>query len=131
MSEIEENKEATTVVKEHKQEYTRGPSGEKGEPTASLTIKQRYHQAHFDRVDAEDKRNPNKKRWVKHTKAPSLKEFARQLVSQGDTVAKDWFEQKAGALNEKRTDANEALARTCAAATKLEKRKKSVAGGKK
>lgn len=125
MSEIEE----TVEVKEVKQERVRGPSGERGEPTASLTIKQRYHQTHFDRVDAEDKQNPNKKRWIKHTGAPSLKSFARQLVSQGDTVAKDWFEQKNGALNASRSDVNVKAAMEARSATRLAHRKSST--GKK
>src|SRR5277367_6392855 len=118
MSEVEENKEPV-VVKEVKQEYIRGVKGEVGTSTPSLTIKQRYHQAHFDRIDAENKQNPNKKRWNKHIGAPSLKDFARKLVSQGDTVAKDWWEAKNGALNEKRSDNNMKIAAEARTATRL------------
>jgi hypothetical protein len=132
MSEVEENKETViaTVNTDAKHEYKPGNRGELGVATASKTIKRQYHLAHFDLVDAEDKRNPNKKRWVKHPKAPSLKKFAHELASQGDIVAKNWFEQKGGALNAKRSDANEALTVTIAAATRLSHRKSS-AGGKK
>jgi hypothetical protein len=108
-----------------------GGRGELGVATSSLTIKQKWHEAYFDLVDVGDKRNPRKQQWVRKHHAISLKKFARQLISQGDILAKNWWEAKGGALNAKRSDANEVLARTCAAATKLEKRKKSVGGGKK
>jgi hypothetical protein len=90
-----------------------------GEPTAALTMKQRYHKTHFKRV---------KKLWVRNPGAPSLKQFARQLLASGDPIAKDWFAHKHGLLNKPRTNANIKAAREAAAATKASRRK--AKGGK-
>jgi uncharacterized protein YdaU (DUF1376 family) len=57
---------------------------------------------------------------------PSLKQFARELVSAGDTTAQEWFAHKAGTLNQKRSDKNIAAAHAAAAATHAEKRKKAT-----
>ena len=100
----------------------RGERGFVGEATAALTLKQMYHQAHFQRVDAEDKRNPNKKVWVQNPGAPSLKRFARKLVASGDTVAKDFFANKKGAKNAQRSEANIKKAMESGSATKLKKK---------
>lgn len=129
MSNIDQDNTEATVSKEAKHEYKPGNRGEIGQPTAALTLKQRYHQAHFDRVDAEDKKNPSKKMWVKHPGAPSLKQFARGLVSKGDPNAKDWLDHKSGSLNQKRSDANIVIAHAAFAATKLERRKKKGTNG--
>lgn len=116
-----ENKE--TVVEKKEPEYQRGVRGNIGTTTAALTIKQMYHAAHFKRVDAEDKRNPNKKVWVKNTGAPSLKMFARKLVAAGDLNAKDFFSHKSGSLNAKRSDVNAKAAAEARLATKSAKHK--------
>jgi hypothetical protein len=110
-------------------ERTPGPKGVLGTATAGLTIKQRYHAAHFKRVDAEDKSNPGKRVWVKNPNAPSLKQYARGLSIKGDPNAKDWFDHKNGSMNAKRTEANIASAKAAGAATKMEKRK--AGAGKK
>lgn len=119
------------VQKDQAEERSRGDRGVVGEATAALTIKQRYHEAHFKRVDAEDKHNPTKKVWFKVEGAPSLKQFARKLLANGDPVAKDWFARKRGSMNAQRSDANIKAAREAAAATKLERRKKSAGNAKK
>lgn len=38
-----------------------------------------------------------KTRWHKEGKGLSLKQFARKLVAEGDTVAKSWFDNKKSA----------------------------------
>jgi hypothetical protein len=81
-----------------------------------------YHAKHFVREDAGDKRNTHKKVWVKHPGAPSLKQFARQLIASGDQTAKDWMDHKHGSLNAERSDANQALTKVVAAATKSSKK---------
>lgn len=124
----EENKSSTietVAATEAPQEIPRGPSGQVGEPTAALTIKQRWHAESFHSVDAGDKYNPRKRAWVRNKGAVSLKRFARQLLATGDQVAKDWFAGKAGADASKRTDANIKAAREAAVATRLERRKKA------
>jgi hypothetical protein len=119
-------------TEQKKTEIVRGDRGEVGTPTASLTIKQQYHATYFTREDANNKQNPNKKKWVRNHGAPSLKRFARSLLAKGDQTAKDWFDCKHGALNAKRSDANEKAAREAATATRLERRKNSAksSGGK-
>lgn len=119
----EENKTETKAPEP--EEPQRGARGEVGEPTASLTIKQRWHDRHFHKVALKNKegevtgflleRNPG---------ALSLKQFARTLVQDGDQIAKDWLSHKAGSLNKPRTEANLKAAREAAAATKAAKRKK-------
>jgi hypothetical protein len=109
--------ENKTEIKEA--EYTRGVRGEIGTATAADTVKQRYHATHYNRVDAEDKRNPNKKRWIKNTNAPSLKQFARKLMASGDANAKDFMANKHGAKDAKRSEANIASTKAAAAATKM------------
>jgi hypothetical protein len=128
MSEVKET--APQVATEKKEpEYMPGDRGELGQPTASLTMKQRYHAAHFTREDAGDKRNPHKKVWVINSHAPSLKQFARKLLAQKDEVAVAWFGNKNGALNAKRSDANEKIQREAASATKLGRKKSKNSGG--
>lgn len=124
MSEHQEKQEEKKVA-----DRTPGQKGELGVATAGLTVKQMYHRAHFQRVDAEDKGNPNKKRWIKNPDAPSLKQFARQLLVKGDTTVNEWLAHKNGSLNQARTDKNIADAKAAASATKMERRKRS--SGKK
>lgn len=80
----------------------RGSRGELGIATAGLTIRQQ---------------------WWEAGKPGSLKDFARQQVKQGSTVAKEWFANKRGAKNQQRSD--KSLQRIAAekAATKASKRK--------
>jgi hypothetical protein len=121
-----------TIFTEKKEdERQRGARGEVGTATASQTIKQRYHQACFKQVDAEDKHNPGKKLWVKLEGAPSLKQYARKLLASGDPTVKDWFGNKRGAKNAQRSEKNIAEAHAAAAATKVERRKRSAGNTKK
>lgn len=115
-----------TPTEQKEEQRPRGYNGVLGEATASLTIKQRYHEAYFKRVDAEDKDNPGKRIWVKLEGAPSLRQFARKLLANGDPNAKEWFGNKKGAKDEKRSDANVKAAHDAAAATKTERHKKSA-----
>lgn len=110
-------------------EVSRGDRGEVGQATAGLTIKQRWHAEAFKRVDAEDKGNPNKRKFVRIPGTPSLKAFARALAKAGDPVAKDWFAHKLGSLNAKRSDTNIKAALEARNATKMAKRKKKGEGG--
>lgn len=114
-----------------KEEKVRGDRGDIGQPTAGLTIRQKWHEAHFSRVSAEDKRAPNKRIFVRNPGAPSLKAFARALAKDGDQVAKDWLAHKRGSLNQKRSDANVKAAKEAAFATHAAKRKKKGDGGGK
>jgi len=107
------------------QEPARGPNGEVGKPTASLTIKQLWHAEHHVLMDVGDKNNPRKQEWVKRTGAPSLRKYARQLAASGNTVAKDWFEHKAGSLNAQRTEKNTSRIALEAQASMAARRKKS------
>ena len=70
-----------------------------------------------------------KKMWKKSGKKVSLREFAKQLVSANDPVGQAWFDNKAGACNQSRSDANVARANLERQATKLN-RKKTKAGPK-
>lgn len=114
-----------------KDEKVRGDRGELGVATAGLTIKQRWREAHFSRVNAGDKHNPNKRIFVRNPGSPSLKAFAKALAKDGDQVAKDWFAHKGGSMNQKRSDANAKAAMEARTATKAAKRKKKGEGGGK
>lgn len=85
-------------------ESTRGGKGELGEATPALTIKQK---------------------WVASGKHVSLKQFARQLLADGDKDVKAWFANKRGACNQKRTDANLSRASLERQASRAARRKKS------
>lgn len=106
------------------EEHPRGDRGEVGQATAGLTIKQRWHEAHFTLKDVGDKHNPRKRVWVRNHGAPSLKRYARDLAKSGDTLAKDWFAHKSGSLNTERTDANKTRISLEKQKTREAKRKK-------
>lgn len=78
----------------------RGSRGELGVASAGLTMRQLWHAANS---------------------GLSLKKFARQLVKEGNQTAKEWFANKRGAKNAKRSD--KAIARIAAerSATKMAK----------
>lgn len=114
-----------------KNESTRGDRGELGTPTAGLTIRQRWHEAHFTRVNANVKRNPIKRIFVRNPGALSLKAFARALAKEGDQLAKEWLANKLGAKNQKRSDSSIKAAVEARTATKMAKRKKKGEGGGK
>ncbi len=92
-----------TKVEEKKKEESRGDRGEVGVATAGLTMRQR---------------------WAQSGKSVSLKQFARAQAKAGDAVAKEWFANKLGAKNQKRSDANIKAKTEAAQATKAAKRKK-------
>lgn len=117
--------------KKEKDEKVRGDRGELGTATAGLTIRQRWHEAHFSRVNAGEKHNPNKRIFVRNPGSPSLKAFARALAKDGDQIAKDWFAHKRGSMNQKRSDANVKASMEARTATKAAKRKKKGEGGGK
>lgn len=125
------NEKTEKQEKKEPEQHPRGERGHVGKATAGLTIKQMWRAKHFKRVDANDRFNPRKKMWVAMHKAPSLKAFARLLASNGDVVAKDWFEHKSGSLNAERSDANKGRIALEKQATKAAKRKKSGGGGGK
>jgi hypothetical protein len=131
MSNEENKQEQTEQPSPKKEEKTRGDRGELGTATAGLTIRQRWHEAHFTRKNAEVKHNPNKRIYVRNPGAPSLKAFAKALAKDGDQVAKDWFANKRGKQNQKRSDANIKAAMEARQATKAAKRKKKGEGGGK
>lgn len=129
MSEENTTVAGSDVVVATETQKPRGERGELGKPTAGLTIKQRWHAAHFKLVDTSDGQHPNRQSYVRNKDALSLRAFARQLAKSGDANAKEWFANKDGAKNQERSDANVKLAKACASATKLS-RKKSKGGGK-
>ena len=126
----EENKVEETKAEVVEDTSRRGPRGEVGKATTALTLKQRWHASHFKRVDVGDKSNPRKRIWVPMPKAPSLKQFAKQLLASGDPDAKEWFAHKKGSLNQKRSDANVARIALESQATKNAKRKSGACKGK-
>lgn len=107
----------------------KGPRGEVGEPTAGLTLKQRWHQTHFILENNADKAHPYRRQWVPQKGAISLKAFARQLAKEGDELAIHWLDSKKGKFAQKRSEANVSMAKLCASATKVAKRKKKGEGG--
>lgn len=125
------NKQAEEAPKtENKQEETKevpaGDRGEVGQATAGLAIRQKWHEAHFSRKDVGDKHNPRKRIWVPNPGPKvSLKRFARELLKAGDPVAKEWFANKTGAKNQKRTEKNVSRISLEKQASKAARRKKS------
>lgn len=116
----EENK-----VEEKKVEVSRGDRGDVGQPSAGLTMLQRWREVAFHRENANSKQNPNKRIFVRIAGTPSLKQFARKLLKEGDAVAEEWFANKLGAKNQKRSDGNIKAAREAGSATKAKKREKA------
>lgn len=104
--------EDNTAVVVSEAQMNRGDRGKVGVATPSLTLKERWY-----------------KERAKVGKL-SLRAFARQLVKDGDTIAKDWFDNKAGLNNQARSAANVQMAKTCASATKLSRKKSKGGGGK-
>ena len=132
MSNEENNQEQTEQPSAKKEkEVTRGDRGELGIATAGLTIRQKWHEAHFTRVAAPTKHNPGRRIYVRNPGGLSLKAFARGLVKDGDPTAKEWLSNKLGSKNQKRSDANIKAATEARQATKAAKRKKKGEGGGK
>lgn len=96
-----ENVEVTEVVTAVK-ETVRGNRGEVGVASAGLTMRQR---------------------WVSANTGQSLKRFARQLLKEGDAIAKEWFANKRGIKNAKRSEKNMQRVIAERTATKASKRK--------
>lgn len=127
----EEVKEQTEK-KEEPKEIPAGDRGVVGQATAGLTIRQKWHDAHFSRKDIGDKHNPRKRVWVPNPGPKvSLKKFARELLKAGDPVAKEWFANKRGSKNEKRTEKNQSRISLEKQASKAARRKKSQANQNK
>ncbi len=104
---------------------TRGDRGEVGTATAGLTVRQMWRGAAFTRESANDKHNPNKRIYVRIPGSPSLKAFARKLLKEGHEVAQEWFGNKRGAKNQKRSDANIKAARETSAASMAARKARS------
>jgi len=86
---------------------TKGERGIVGSPTPSLTLKQM---------------------WTQSKSKLSLKAFARLQVKDGNELAKTWFTNKAGSLNQARNDKNVARVMAERSATKASKRKSGKKG---
>lgn len=69
-----------------------------------------------------------KNRWHKESaeKPVPLKAFAQLLLKEGDSIAKDWFECKKGALNSERSDKNKKRLEEERMATRAAKMKKKA-----
>lgn len=122
----------TTVVAVETTENakTRGPNGELGQATPALTLKQRWHTEHFKLVDTSNNAHRNRQSYVAKPDALSLKQFARKLAKSGDKNAETWLDNKAGVNNQERSAANAQMAKTCAGATKMGRKKSKSGGGK-
>lgn len=119
----------TVAVTETDTQKTRGPKGEVGVATPALILKASWHTAHFKLVDTSNNAHRNRQSYVAKPDAPSLKVYARQLAKSGDKNAEAWLTNKSGLNNQERSAANVQMAKTCAGATKMG-RKKSKGGGK-
>ncbi len=84
----------------------RGPSGRTGVTTASLALKQKWHEKHFKRVDTSDNAHPHRKNFKAERNAPSLKSFVRGLAMDGDEPAKMWLAAKCGEFEQRRAEHN-------------------------
>lgn len=124
-----EEKKQQDTEQEQKEGMARGPKGELGTATAGLLIRQKWHEAHFKRIDTSNRAHPNRKTFMPQKGALSLKAFARKLAKEGDPVAKEWFAHKKGSANQKRSEKNATEAKLAGAATKTAKRKKKAEGG--
>jgi len=128
-SEQTETTEPVETKKAEPEAPSRGDRGEVGVATAALKIRQLWHETHFTRKDVGDKNNPVKRIWVPNHGTPSLKRFARELAKSGNQVAKDWFANKKGAKNQKRSEKNVARINLEKQASKAARRKKSQGKG--
>lgn len=117
--------EKKTEKTEEKQEVARGDRGFVGTASAAQTLTQRWHQENHLHQDVGDKHNPRKRRWVRKAGSPSLKQYARTLLKAGDALAKEWFANKTGAKNQKRTDKNVARISQEKTASKTARSKKA------
>ena len=113
------------VQTEEIKEIPAGQRGEVGVSTPSSQIKLLWHQEHFVLQDVGNSKNPRKQAYIKHKAAPSLKKYARTLLAQGNEVAVNWYANKAGKLNEKRSDKNKARIALEAQASMSARKKKS------
>jgi len=95
-----------------------------GKATPALTIRQKWHQECFKRVDNKDNAHPNRRSWVPLPGALSLKAFARKLAAAGDQDAKNWLDNKRGRNNTPRSEASINRAKVTASATKASRSKK-------
>lgn len=120
--EKEDKKEKT-----ESEQHPRGERGFVGTATAANALKRLWHERHFKRVDANNRFNPRKKFWVANRDCPSLKDFARSLLKDETygKLANDWFADKLGAKNAKRSEKNIARIALEKQATRAAKRKKS------
>lgn len=100
---MSENTETTVQTPVKDSDSARGSRGELGVPSAGLTIRQLWHAANS---------------------GLSLKRFARQLVKEGNQTAKEWFANKKGAKNEKRSEKNQQRVNAEKSASKLARRGK-------
>lgn len=112
----EENK-----VETKQEEKARGNRGEVGKGTAGSRIKTLWHSECFTKKELG---------LVQIAGTPSLKAFARAKAKEGNQDAKDWFDCKAGALNESRSDKNKTRIALEKQASKAARRKTKAGGGK-
>lgn len=124
------SEDKTVAVSETETQKPRGDRGKVGTTTPALTIKQRWHAEHFKLVDTSDNAHRNRQSYVAKPDALSLRAFARQLAKSGDENAKAWFDNKSGLNDQARSAANVQLAKTCAGATKMGRKKSKSGGGK-
>lgn len=102
-----------------------------GEFTTSDQLKLRWHQTFFDRVMDVMPDGRHRTYWTpKKGGYPSLKQYAKELVSKKDELAKNWFAHKGGSLNQERSDKNKARILQEKQASKAARRKKKAGGGK-
>ncbi len=107
---------------ETKSEPVRGDRGEVGKGTAGSRLKSLWHSECFTKKELG---------LVQIAGSPSLKAFARAKAKEGNQDAKDWFECKAGALNETRSDKNKSRIALEKQASKAARKKTKAGGGAK
>lgn len=103
-----------------------------GQPSVSDQMKLKWHLEYFDNSEFQILADGRHRHYWKPKKAgyPSLKQFAKDLVSQGDQLARDWMDHKAGSLNQKRTDAKKKRVLEEKMASKAARRKPKSGGSK-
>lgn len=117
MTEENKSKKAETEKQEEVARGERGERGELGTATPSKALKRLWHEEHFTRQD--------KHSWRRNGGAPSLRKFAKLQAAAGNQVAKDWLDNKAGALNTERSEKNRGRISLEKQASKAARRKKS------